>query len=144
MQFLRFLLIVSSLLGLAGCLTYQSSWEQGANLQSTKSIEGRWKGTWLSDANGHTGDLRAVASHIEGTLYRFEIGATFWKILRASYDVNFTITPDGENHILAGEQNLSGLMGGLYTYAGRIEEGDFIVKYKSKWDHGTFRMRKAD
>ena len=143
MQFFR-VLLVCSLFGFAGCLTYQSSWDQGANSPETKPVEGRWKGTWLSDANGHTGGLRAVASHIDGNLYRFEIGATFWRILRASYDVNFTITPDGEKHILSGEQNLSGLMGGLYTYEGRIEEGDFIVKYKSKRDHGTFRMRKAD
>jgi hypothetical protein len=143
MQFIRVFLLFS-LFGFAGCLTYQSSWEKGANSPQTKSVEGRWRGTWLSDANGHTGGLRAVASHIEGNLYRFEIGATFWRILRASYDVNFTITPDGEKHILSGEQNLSGLMGGLYTYEGSIEEGDLIVKYKSKRDHGTFRMRMSE
>ncbi len=139
----RTLLFAFSLLGLSGCLTYQSSWEQGASLKPVNPVEGRWKGTWLSGANGHTGSLRAVATHANGDIYRFQIGATFWKILRASYDVNFTVLPDGDNHTLTGEQTLSGLMGGLYTYEGRIEDGNFTASYKSRLDHGTFRMRKV-
>ncbi len=144
MKYFQSLFLICSLFGLSGCLTYQSSWEQGAGLPPAKPIEGRWAGTWLSDANGHTGGLRAVATHIEGDIYRFQIGATFWRILRASYDVNFTVLPDGDNHTLTGEQNLSGLMGGLYTYEGRIEGLDFTARYKSKWDHGTFRMQKVE
>ena len=130
----------------AGCLTYQSSWRSGEAIDpQADPIEGRWKGIWLSDHNGHTGSLRAVATKLEADgEYRFQFGATYMKILRATYDVQFDIQPDGDNFTLTGEQTLPGYMGGLYTYEGRIEGASFTAKYKSKLDHGTFQMQKVE
>jgi len=128
-----------------GCLTYQSSWRFGETIDpESDPVEGRWKGTWLSDHNSHTGSLRAVATRAEGDVqYRFQFGATYMKILRATYDVQFDIEPDGDNFTLTGEQTLPGFMGGLYTYKGRIEGTSFTAKYRSNLDHGTFKMEKA-
>ncbi len=130
----------------AGCLTYQSSWRAGESIDpQADPIEGRWKGTWLSDHNGHTGSLRAVATKLEADgQYRFEFGATYMKILRATYDVQFDIQPEGDNFTLTGEQVLPGYMGGLYTYQGGIEGANFTAKYRSKLDHGTFQMVKTE
>ena len=108
-------------------------------------IEGRWRGTWLSDHNGHTGSLRAVATKTgELNQYRFQFGATYMKILRANYDVNFDIRSEEGSFKLTGEQTLPGFMGGLYTYEGSIKGNSFTAKYHSKLDHGTFRMQKLD
>ena len=36
----------------AGCLSYQSSWRSGELIDpKVDPIEGRWRGTWLSDHN---------------------------------------------------------------------------------------------
>ena len=130
----------------AGCLSYQSSWRSGELIDpKVDPIEGRWRGTWLSDHNGHTGSLRAVATKTgELNQYRFQFGATYMKILRANYDVNFDIRSEEGSFKLTGEQTLPGFMGGLYTYEGSIRGNSFTAKYRSKLDHGTFRMQKLD
>lgn len=126
-----------------GCLTYHTSWKKLPPQAEPDPITGRWNGTWLSDHNGHKGKLRAVATHVEGDQYRFKFGATFMLFLAASYDVQFTITPDGQGHVLTGEQELPGYMGGLYNYDGTIQDGEFTSSYRSKLDHGTFKMSKV-
>ena len=126
-----------------GCLTYHTSWKK-PEPRHDDHIVGRWQGAWLSEHNGHKGKLRAVATHKEGNIYRFQFGATFMLLLTASYDVDFTILPGDNFDILSGEAELPGYMGGLYNYEGKIENGKFTAKYKSKLDHGIFEMSKID
>lgn len=127
-----------------GCLTYHTSWKKQPPAPEPDPIEGRWKGTWLSNHNGHKGKLRAVATHIEDDQYRFQFGATYMLFLTASYDVQFTITEENGQYTLTGEQELPGYMGGLYNYEGSIQDGDFTSSYRSKLDHGTFQMTKVE
>jgi hypothetical protein len=127
----------------SGCLTYHTSWKK-PEPRKDDHIVGRWQGTWISEHNGHNGKLRAVSTHKEGNVYRFQFGATFMLLLTASYDVNFTILPEDNFDALSGEAELPGYMGGLYTYEGKIENGKFTANYKSKLDHGTFEMTKID
>ena len=138
---LGFLLLI--ILLQPGCLTYHTSWKKKQASPAPDPIEGRWKGTWLSDHNGHKGKLRAVATHLEDDQYRFQFGATFMLFLAASYDVQFTITEENGKYTLTGEQKLPGYMGGLYNYEGKIEDGKFTSSYRSKLDHGTFHMSKV-
>ena len=142
-QFVYLTFLLLSTFAHTGCLTYHTSWKKPLVTKEPDPLEGRWKGTWVSDQNGHKGKLRAVATHVGGDQYRFQFGATYMMFLTASYDVQFTITKDGDSHYLTGEQELPGYMGGVYKYEGKIVDGDFTSSYSSKLDHGTFRMDRV-
>ncbi|HVK59802.1 MAG TPA: hypothetical protein VM735_13535 [Candidatus Kapabacteria bacterium] len=108
----------------------------------TTDISGPWEGNWLSDKNGHTGKLRAVFRQTGANEYDAYFHATFWKIFRASYRVPLKADEKGGRVSLSGEQNLGRLSGGVYTYEGEATPATFFCTYKSKYDHGTFEMKR--
>jgi hypothetical protein len=127
----------------AGCSSFHSDWKQRAALTpAPDSLEGRWQGTWLSDVNGHTGKLRCIVTKIEGDQYQFKYWATFWKIFRASYTVYFDAKKNGATYQLTGTSDLGWLGGGTYAYQGTVSGTNFTATYKSKADHGIFKMAR--
>jgi len=127
----------------AGCSSFHSDWKQRASLTPAPDVlEGRWDGTWLSDVNGHTGKLRCIVTRVEGDKYQFQYWATFWKIFRASYTVYFDAKKSGGAFQLTGTSDLGGLGGGLYEYQGMVSGTNFTATYKSKGDHGRFKMTR--
>lgn len=105
-------------------------------------ISGPWEGRWLSDKNGHTGRLRCIMTATGTNGYNAHFHATFWKIFRASYQVPFAATNAGTRFTFTGESNLGKLAGGTYTYAGSADPSNFSATYRSKYDQGTFEMKR--
>ena len=146
----RHLAIAASLLclGFASCSTsFNREWETamaspaGAHF---KDVSGPWKGTWRSDASGHSGELRCIISPQAGTpgAYRFHYHATFMGTLSATYDVTHVVKRAKDGFVFSGDQKLSGLGGGMYHYEGGGTSREFRATYRSSSDHGVFEMKR--
>ena len=108
-------------------------------------MDGRWEGSWLSDGNGHQGRLRCLVSRVEDRSYRARFRATYWRFFRFSYTVNLQVTrnPQGQFNF-QGEADLGWWGGVVYHYDGHATATNFFSTYKSKYDHGTFRMARPE
>jgi hypothetical protein len=136
--------LAAFLLLLTGCSTTFNREYKSALAEPipASDISGPWEGHWLSDKNGHTGKLRAVLRPISPSTYDAHFHATFWKIFRTSYRVPLEVEQDNGRTVLHGEQNLGRLSGGIYTYEGEATPSIFFSTYTSKYDHGTFEMKR--
>jgi hypothetical protein len=131
------------MLCLTGCSSFNREYKAALSQPVPNgAISGPWEGRWLSDKNGHTGKLRAVLTKTSDQEYDARFHATFWKIFRSSYRVPLKFQEENGRTILSGEQNLGWLSGGDYTYQGEATPTTFFSTYKSKYDHGTFEMKR--
>lgn len=140
------MLLTGGLLCLAaGCSTFNHAWRKAEHQPtSPHSIEGRWEGRWLSDANGHKGRLRCLMSRQPDGDYAARFRASYLGFLRFGYTVRLKVeTRDGVWHF-RGEENLGKLAGGVYEYAGQASATNFHSTYRSRYDHGTFEMHRPD
>jgi len=127
-----------------GCSTFNRDWKNAGQQSASSLIEGRWDGKWLSDVNGHTGRLRCLLSRETDNRFQARFRATYWKVFRYSYTVSFQFEErDGAWHF-TGEENLGKLAGGVYRYEGHATPTNFFSTYGSKYDHGTFQMRRPE
>jgi hypothetical protein len=136
-------IILLVLLGLTGCSSFHREYKAALTQPvPTNEISGPWEGRWLSDKNGHTGELRAVLKQTSAEEYDAYFHATFWKIFRSSYRVPLQFKEENGRTTISGEQYLGWLSGGNYTYQGEATPTSFFSTYKSKHDHGTFEMKR--
>lgn len=133
-------LVLSLLVG--GCSSFNREWKQAA-VGQPKGIDGSWEGSWLSAKNGHHGQLRCVMFKFDDRNYNARFKATYWKILRIGYDVAILVErqPDG-SFKLEGENDLGWWGGGVYRYDGDVTSTNFLSTYRSKYDHGTFQLKR--
>lgn len=128
---------------LCGCSTFNRDWRRAAQTPPPcHSIEGRWEGRWLSDANGHTGRLRCLLTRSDDTTYTAYFRATYWKVFRYSYKVELLFEPRNGSWDFRGEEDLGWLAGGVYHYTGSATPTNFHSTYRSKYDQGTFEMSR--
>ena len=138
-------LMTLPILLLCGCSTFNRDWKEAARQPlAPDSIEGRWEGKWLSDANGHTGKLRCLLSRESDSRYSARFRATYWKVFRFSYTVPLRFEQRDGLWQFTGEENLGKLAGGVYHYEGRVALTNFSATYRSQYDHGTFQMRRPE
>jgi len=141
----RIALLATTILLVTGCSSFNREYKTALSQPIPASdISGPWEGRWLSDKNGHTGKLRAVLQQTGANEYDAHFHATFWKILRASYRVPLKIDQTAGRTALSGESDLGLLSGGVYTYEGEVTPTTFFSMYKSKYDHGTFEMKRPN
>lgn len=137
------LLLAPLLLFATGCSSFNRDYQQALLKGASKdSIEGPWTGSWLSDKNGHHGELRGVITKLEGDRYETRFKAKFWKIFSYASEAEFEMQPHNEGFEFFGTKQLGWLAGGEYTYEGRVSPEKFYSTYKNKWDHGTFQMER--
>ena len=122
-----------------GCSSFNREWKNAGH-SASNSLEGRWEGKWLSGANQHTGSLRCVLKRETDTRYQAYFKATYWKIFRASYHVEFTGERRDDVWQFRGDENLGWFGGGVYYYEGRLTPTNFFSTYRCKYDHGTFEL----
>ena len=108
-------------------------------------LAGRWEGRWASQANGHNDKLRALITVVDTNHYDVKFHAAYkqWITIHFGYTVRMETKPgaDGSAHI-SGSEDLGALAGGVYTYEGRVDRTNFFSTYMSKYDHGTFEMKR--
>lgn len=122
---------------------FRSAWKK---VPVTSGAEGKWKGTWLSDANGHTGDLRCVVSEAKNAQgdHEFFYHATWKKILSGSYKAVHTVKKQKDGtYTFSGEHKMPNWAGGLYHYEGTIKGDEFHAHYKCAMDNGTYTMKRV-
>ncbi|MBE0542776.1 MAG: hypothetical protein IH623_15575 [Verrucomicrobia bacterium] len=134
------------LLGLTcGCSTFNRDWRTATQeSHAPASIAGRWEGRWLSEVNGHTGELRGLLKQTYDDQWSAQFRATYWKVFRFSSSVELTVKPHEGGWRFTGEKNLGKLAGGVYQYEGNATSTDFSATYRSKYDHGIFEMQRPE
>ena len=142
------ILSVWSCLMFAGCSTFQRDWDameltSGVESITESGLAGQWKGTWLSDANGHGGGLRCIIAPDESDTLIARYHATYSGFLTFEYDMPMSVQKDGDTYRFDAEADLGWLAGGRYEYEGTVVGDEFNSTYKSKGDHGTFRMQRV-
>jgi hypothetical protein len=131
------------------CRGFQEAWSSAPAATPGDPLTGRWDGDWRSDANGFQGPLRAVMIRLDEHRWRATFHATFAKVLKACYSTDLMIdcAPEGTGAPSActfkGSSDLGTFGGGVYDYAGEIAGDLFTSTFRSRTDHGTFRMRRV-
>jgi len=139
--FLSRLLVISVIFITSGCRTFESEWKKAGEASAgQEGISGRWKGVWLSDANGHTGELRCLLVKKDDGNWKARFHAKYQKFFSFGYSTQFTMVREGDEYNFQGEADLGWLAGGHYHYEGTANPTNFFSTYSSKYDHGTFRM----
>jgi hypothetical protein len=121
------------------CRGFHQAWEAAPSPSPGDALSGRWEGEWISEANGARGALRCVMVPSGPGRWRARFHATFARVLKACYDTEFEVHGTG----LRGSSNLGAFSGGVYEYAAEVSNGEFISTFRSRTDHGTFRMRRV-
>lgn len=133
----------SPLLFAAGCTTFNHDWSKAAKDPAPPiDIQGRWEGTWKSDANGHHDVLRCVIVKKDETNYLARFHAKYGKALSFGYRVPLTVLETNGAITFSGNANLGWLAGGLYHYEGHANLTNFFSTYSCKHDKGTFQMAR--
>jgi hypothetical protein len=131
------------------CRGFHEAWSSPPSPGAGDPLTGRWEGGWHSDANGFHGPLRAVMTRLDERRWRASFHATFAKVLKACYSTDLMIDqmPDGAvaaaSCTFKGASDLGTLGGGVYDYAGEVAGDVFTSTFRSRTDHGTFRMRRV-
>src|SRR6266850_3638127 len=133
------LLIVACL---CGCSTFNRDWRHAAiPAQAENSLEGRWEGRWSSEVSGHHGGLRCLMSRESDSVFKARFRATYGRLLHFSYTARLEMRRHDVGWEFDGEADL-GKLGGVYYYEGRATPTNLISKYRSKYDHGIFEMKR--
>ena len=140
------LFLAALLLCTGGC--YEARWSAAGKQPTPASgIEGRWAGTWHSDANGHAGGLRCIISDVTPQSFKADFKASYAWVFTFTYETTMRIkAADAASRpgyaYFAGDADLGWLAGGQYTYDGKVGPTEFFCNYRSKGDHGTFQMTR--
>jgi len=114
--------------------------------ESAGALVGPWEGTWHSDPSGHHGGLRSIITSSDSG-YRSRYYATFTFLflpLSFEYEVPLTALPDGDAWRFRGSAVIDYFIaGGLYEYEGLVSGDEFVASYRSSFDSGIFRMKRA-
>lgn len=132
---------LASLLVLSGCSTFNRDWKAAGGPAPANSIEGRWEGKWLSDHNGHNGQLRALIRKLDNGQYETRFHARYGGLFTFGMQANLDVKPAGGLWQFSGEENL-GKPYGVYRYEGKASATNFFSTYKASFDHGTFQMTR--
>jgi hypothetical protein len=127
-----------------GCRSFHRGWKAATAASPPASdISGPWDGSWLSDVNGHHGRLRCLVTRLDERHYRARYKATYRKILRFGYTVDMEIArPLNDRFQFNGKADLGWWGGGIYHYDGYATTTNLFSTYNSKYDHGTFQMKR--
>lgn len=149
--------LVAASAAASGCSSFEEKWETAAaSLESradrepgvpvATGPEGRWRGQWVSESSGHSGELRAVIAASDDppgwiAHYRAKWGPFF----SFEYDLPFEIEGDVESSGVLhfrSEADL-GWLWGVYKQEGEITGDRMRSSYKSAHDEGHFELERV-
>ena len=139
-------LLVGFLLGVTGCSSFDRAWRAaGKSLEASDSIAGGWQGTWRSDVNGHTDELRCLLTPLTNGFYSARYHARYRRhLFRFSfgYTASLSVRRGEGSSDFDGQADLGWYAGGVYRYKGTVSATNFFSTYDSKYDRGVFRMTR--
>ena len=142
-RMLRFAAVLALVAAAAGCSTFDDDWKAAQGF--AVGIEGRWEGTWSSDANGHTGGLRCLVTRRPDQGFDARYHATYsgcCGTVSFEYTVPMTVQDDPDGWRLRGSADLGWIAGGVYEYDGLATLRRFFCNYQSSGDHGIFSLER--
>ncbi len=130
---------------LASGSSFDREWRAAAKQpEMPNDISGRWEGTWQNTNNSHHDKMRAILTRVAEGQYLAYFHAKYKKIFGFKYHATFRGTWNGKEFVFQGQENLGKLAGGVYKYEGRISPSDFFSTYDSKYDTGTFTLKRVE
>ena len=137
------LALCASLFLLGGCGHFQREWREAGKAESPSSpVAGRWEGRWQSDSPGHGGNLKCVVTETAEHRYRAHFHATYKGILRFTYVAELHGGPSNNVVFFSGTADLGKLAGGVYKYDGSADGTNYLSRYDSSYDKGSFKMAR--
>lgn len=144
---LRFLLVQICLLGTGTAAPgFQRQWEReldGRPAPGSRGITGPWEGTWKSEKNGHTGELRCLVEAKDGGKYVFRYWAKWCGGLSGTFSLPCQVARAGGGYAVSGSKNL-GLFG-TYHHEGTITGDRFEARFRSNRKNlGALNLRRPE
>jgi hypothetical protein len=129
-----------------GAIRFRNAWSGFAAETPRTGMEGRWKGGWRSEENGHSGGLRCVMTREDEEHYRAWFYSTYARILFFQYQTVFTVVGEEDGTLaFEGREDLGKAVGGVYTYEGTVRGDAFEATFRAEnGDHGVFEMTRVD
>jgi len=112
--------------------------------EDPQTVQGRWLGEWVSETNGHCGELKCLLIRVSPGQLEAKFLATFRRFLRVGYSALLDAVETDTGFRLKGQFDLGALAGGIYHYEGEITPAEFKCAYRCGYDHGIFRMKRLD
>ena len=134
-------------LPLAGCSGFEHDWRTPAIQQLASGNDrllGRWKGSWKSQASGHSGGLRCIVTPAGEGRRHVAFKASFALVLKFGYAMDLDVEQREDAEYFRGSADLGRLAGGVYQYDGHADGRTFYCTYRSKSDHGYFKMTRPE
>ena len=122
-----------------GCSSFDRAWRNSP--AQSAGIAGRWEGRWQSERTRHDGKLRAIITPRTAEQYDARFHATHGSVLSAEYGVTLHVKQRGRRSEFRGAADLG--VWGRYETSGYATAAQFHATYRSKFDYGTFEMRRV-
>ena len=110
--------------------------------EASAQVAGNWRGSWISQTNGHKGNLNARIRQINSNQYRAVFRGTFFKVIPFRYAAKLDVVERGPGYAkLAGGKKLGAAMG-EFRYEACVQGNSFQASYYSKRDNGLWQMQR--
>lgn len=127
-----------------GCSGFDKNWKEAGQQDFPESqLSGRWLGSWTSEADGHSGELRCLITDLNGGAYRASFRSKFGGIFRFDHTVTLYAVNLRGMWTFEGSEDLGMFAGGVYNYKGKAGSNKFFATYKSRGDNGSFEMYRV-
>jgi hypothetical protein len=139
--FTRCLALLALFVALSGCSSFETQWRQAATTTSVfpgSPIAGRWTGTWQNTNNTHSGALRALVRPAGPNTFKARFHAT-WGKHSGSFRTTLRGRFEGDEFVFTGTKRILFVK---LTTAGRISTNRFDATYDSRFDRGTFTLKR--
>lgn len=128
----------------SGCSRFDKNWKEAGQQDFPESgLAGRWMGTWTSEADGHSGELKCLVTDLNGGAYQAAFRSKFGGIFRFDHTTTLYAVNLRGMWTFEGSEDLGLFAGGLYTYKGKAGSNKFFSTYKSRNDEGSFEMYRV-
>ncbi len=124
-------------LSLCGCSSFESRWS-AAPTTSPDGVSGRWVGTWQNTNNAHGGPLEAVLIS-RGTNAFAAYFHAGWGKHSGTFQTPIQGDREGESFRFQGSKRVFGVK---INTAGTIQSDEFNATYESRFDSGTFTLKR--
>ena len=132
-------LAITILLSVCGCTSFETRWKNAPS-NSTDGVAGRWIGTWQNTNNAHGGPLKAVLMPTGSNAFSAYFHAG-WGNHSGTFHTPIHGNRAGDAFRFQGSKRVFGVK---IDTAGTIGSGEFNATYDSRFDSGTFTLKRPN